>query len=294
MSFRGQRDLVAKRHAYPALTQELHYQASVAIARMAVDGCSSRDDLLAAAAPLTEAGTDSARQRAGPAIMTRLAFGRRQHVEPTGLHHLLAALPEPAGRQLLTYVVASSEPMLAALASELLYVHFVEHGAPEGFTAEEFSAINANGLFEVTGAVTHAGVSAYARRRWQIKNPSPTRRALRLLRKGGILGATWIARSGHRCLGYFPVLGLPSAACFAYALYSMQEEARYVRLDRLRAGLFVRLFLLRPVAVDYLIERAGRLGLVDQIQAGVVNLPFGSLEDATAAILEAHDTESTH
>ena len=83
---------MAESHAYPALTQELHYQASVAIARMAVDGCSSRDELLAAAVPLTEASTDSARRRAGPAIMTRLAFGRRRHVEPTGLHHLLAAL----------------------------------------------------------------------------------------------------------------------------------------------------------------------------------------------------------
>ncbi len=279
---------MAKRHAYPALGQELHYRASFKIARMLVGGCSSRDELLAATAPLTDARTESARRRAGTAIMTRLGLGRRRRVEPGSLHRVLAGLSEPAGRQLLTYVVASTEPMLAALAREVLYPYFVEHRAPEGFAAEEFSAINANGLFEVAGAITHAGVSAYARRCWRIKAPSPTRRALRLLRKGGVLGAAWIARSSRRCLGYFPILGLPDIACFAYALYSMRDEARYVRLDRLRAGLFVRLFLLRPVAVDYLIERAAELGLVNQTESGVADLAFGSLDDATGAILRAH------
>jgi hypothetical protein len=220
--------------------------------------------------------------------MTRLGLGRRRHVEPGGLHRILAGLSEPAGRQLLAYVVASTEPMLAALAREVLYPHFVEHEAPAGFAAEEFSAINANGLFEVAGAITHAGVSAYARRCWRVKDPSPTRRALRLLRKGGILGATWIARSSRRCLGYFPIIGLPDNACFAYALYSMRDQARYVRLDRLRAGLFVRLFLLRPVAVDYLIERAEELGLVDPTESGVVDLAFECLDDAAETILQAH------
>lgn len=279
---------MAKRHAYPALGQELHYRASFKIARLLVGGCLSRDDLLAAAAPLTDAGTDSARHRAASTIMTRLGLGRRRHLAPGSLHRILATLSEPAGRQLLTYVVALAEPMLAALAREVLHPYFVEHEVPAGFTAEEFSAINANGLFEVAGAVTHAGVAAYAQRCWRIKDPSATRRALRLLRKGGVLGATWIARSSRRCLGYFPVLGLPDVACFAYALYSMRDEARYVRLDRLRAGLFVRLFLLRPVAVDYLIDRAEELGLVDQTQAGVVELPFASLDEATGAILKAH------
>jgi hypothetical protein len=241
---------------------------------------------------LVEANTDSGRRRASAAVMTRLGLGRRRHVEATALHQILAALPEPAGRQLLTYVVATSEPMLAALAGEVLYPHFVERTAPQGFTTEEFSAINANGLFEIAGAVTHAGVSAYARRRWRLNDPSPTRRALRLLRKGGILGATWIARSGRHCLGYFPILGLPDIACFAYALYSMRAESQYVRLDRLRAGLFVRLFLLRPVAVDYLIEQADRLGLVAETESGLATLAFGSLEHAAVAILGAHHAGS--
>jgi hypothetical protein len=260
---------------------------------MLVDGCSDRDRLLGAAAPLSEATTKSAHHRASTAIMTRLGLGRRRHVEAGSLHRILAALSEPAGRQLLAYVVARNEPMLAALAREVLYPHFVEHAAPQGFTAEEFSAINANGLFEVAGAVTHAGVAAYARRCWRIRDPSSTRRALRLLRKGGVLAATWIARGSRRCLGYFPIVGLPDIACFTYALYPMRDEAHYVRLDRLRAGLFVHLFLLRPVAVDYLIERAEELGLVQQTRPGLVDLSFASLEEATGAILQAHRAGTT-
>ena len=270
---------------YPVLTQELHYEAAVEIARRLVAGESYRDGLLAAAAPLTEAATARGTRRAAAAVMTRLGLGRRRRVRASGLHRLLGSLPEPAGRQLWTYVVAAHEPMLAAVAGEVLYPYFVECQTPKGFAAEEFSVINANGLFEVAGAITHAAVAAYGERRWGIVDPAPTGRALRLLRKGGILGATWLSRPSARCLGYFPMGGLPDLACLGQAMFSMSGHGRHVRLDRLRAGLFVHLFLLRPVAVDFLLEQAMDLGLVDEPRGGVAPLRFGSLDEAAEVII---------
>ncbi len=277
--------LVARTPTYPVLTQELHYEAAVEVARRLVAGESQRDALLAAAAPLTEGTTAGGTRRAAAAVMTRLGLGRRRRPRPSGLHRLLAALSDHAGRQLWTYVVATREPMLAAVAGEVLYPYFVECQTPRSFAAEEFSTINANGLFEVAGAITHAAVAAHARRRWGIADVAPTGRALRLLRKGGILEATWLRRSNARCLGYFPVGGLPDLGCLAHAMYSAAGHTGHVRLDRLRAGLLVHLFLLRPIAVDFLVEQAIALGLVDEPRRGVAALRFGSFDDAVDTIM---------
>jgi len=204
---------------------------------------------------------------------------------------LLVELPEAVGRQLLVYVVALRERLLAAIAEEVLYPYFVCHRVPSVMTAEEFRAINANGLFEVAGGITHAAVAEYARRRWGITDPSVTGRALRVLRKGGIIASAWMSRQGRRCLGYFPIIGCPDLACFTYALYAVHAEEGRVRLDRLRAGVFSRLFLLRPLAIDFLLERARGLGLITNGHSGLAELTYPSLEDAVKALLDAHRME---
>ena len=270
---------MARTETYPVLTQELHYRAAVEVARRLCEGESEREALLTEAARLTEATTADGRRRAAAAVMTRLGLGRRRRVSAAGLHRLLTALPERTGRRVWTYVVAQAEPMLAAVAREALYPYFVQNRTPKGFTAEEFSAINANGLFEVAGAMTHGAVAAYAERAWGIAEPGPTGRALRILRKGGILAAAWLSRRRARCLGFFPVGGVPDVACLAYALHSLREHGDRVRLDRIRAGLFVHLFLLRPIAVDYLLERAQGLGLIGRPRRGVAALAFGALDE---------------
>ena len=272
----------------PPLAHELHYEASVCAARLLCGGETSRAVLLEAVAPLTGARTAGARRRAAAAVLSRLGLGRRRQVGPTGLHRILAKLAEPAGRQLLAYVIALGEPMLAGLASGLLHPYLVDRQTPAGMTTEEFSAVNANGLFEVAGAITHAAVARYARHRWGQRDPSPTQRGLRVLRQAGILGSAWMARSAGRCLGYFPIVGLPDPACFAYALYAVHADHGQLRVDRVRAGLFVRLFLLRPIAVDYLLEEARRGGLIVEARSEIARLVYPSLEDAVAAILHAH------
>jgi hypothetical protein len=281
-----------RRETCPALTQELHYEAAREVSRRLCQGEEAREALLAEAAPLTEARADTGRRRAAAAVLTRLGLGRRRRVRAAGLHRLLASLDERASRQLWAYVVASCEPMLAGIAREVLYPYFVQCRPPEGFAAEEFSAINANGLFEVAGAVTHAAVGAFARRRWGISDPAPTGRALRLLRRGGVLEAAWVSRSSARCLGYFPGGGLPDPACLAYAIYSTHGQGGRVRVDRLRAGLFVHLFLLRPIAVDFLLERAIEQGWVGRPEAGVAALTYASLDAAVEALVLAQPPEA--
>lgn len=275
----------------PGLAQELHYEASVRVAQLLRDGETRRDALLAAAAACAEAHTPAAAERAAAAVLSRLGIGRRRITAASGLHHLLARLDERAGRQLLTYVVALREPVLAAIVTEVLFPYFMERATPPGMSTEEFSTVNANGLFEVAGAITHAAVAAYARRRFGVQDESVTRRALRVLGKGGLLASAWMSRASARCLGHFPVGGLPDIGCFAYALYAVYGDDGHVRVDRLRAGLFVRLFLLRPIAVDYLLERARRCGLVADARSEIARLPYGSLEAAVAPILHAHRME---
>ena len=276
----------------PALAQELHYEASVCVARLLCEGTNDRHDLLAAAAPLTDASTEAARHKAAAAVLTRLGIGRRRHATPTGLHRLLVGLDERASRELLTYVVAEREPLLAGLVTEVLYPYFVDRATPRGMSSEEFSAVNANGLFEVAGAITHAALAEYARRRWRVRDLSATRRALRVLRKGGVLASAWMSRSQSRCLGHFPAIGLPAGAVFAYALHAVYGEGDHVRVDRLRAGLFVRLFLLRPIAVDYLLEQAFRDGLLENARSEIARLTHRSLEEAIEPILHAHRMET--
>ena len=275
----------------PALAQELHHEAAVHVARLLCDGTTDRHDLLAAAAPLADANTGAARRRAAATVLTRLGIGRRRHAAPTGLHRLLVGVDERASRELLTYIVAAREPMLAGLVTEVLYPYFVERATPRGMTTEEFSAVNANGLFEVAGAITHAAVAEYARRRWRIGDLSATRRALRVLRKGGLFASAWMSRSQGRCLGHFPITGMPAGAVFAYALYAVYGDGDHVRVDRLRAGLFVRLFMLRPIAVDYLLEQAFRHGLLGNARSEIARLTYRSLEEAVEPILHAHRME---
>jgi hypothetical protein len=282
---------VTQSQGCPALAQELHYRASVHVASLLCAGETDREALLTAAAPLTDARTEGARRKAAATVLSRLGLGRRRHVEARGLHRLLAELAELAGRQLLAYVVATREPLLAGLVNEVLYPYLLDRKTPGGMTTEEFSAANANGLFEVAGAITHGAVAEYARRRWDIEDRSATRRALRVLRKGGILGAAWMSRPGGRCYGYFPVIGLPDIACFAYALYAVHGDAGHVRLDRLRAGLFVRLFMLRPIAVDYLLERTHRSRLIVDARSEIARLPYRTLDEAVESILHAHRME---
>ncbi|MGQ9731621.1 MAG: hypothetical protein ACUVX8_10160 [Candidatus Zipacnadales bacterium] len=270
------------------LSQELHYRASVHAARLLCQRDMPREALLEEIAPLTETRMVSARRRAAAAVLSRLGLGRQHQLVASGLHRLLAELDEDAGRQLLTYVVACREPLLAGVARGVLYPYFVERRVPEGLSVEEFSAANANGLFEIAGALTHAAVAAYAQRQWGITDSSVTGRALRVLRKGGLLAAAWMSRSTGRCLGYFPRLTLPDIACFAYSLYSAPSDTGYLRLDRLRAGLMVRLFMLRPIAVDFLLDESRRLGLIEDDRSEIAKLPFRSLEAALDAILEAH------
>jgi hypothetical protein len=274
--------------ACPPISQELNYRASVRVADLLCGGVNDREALLAEALPLVEAHRADSRRRAAASVLTRLGLGRFRHPRATGLHRLLLGLREPAGCQLLTYVVALREPLLAAVATEVLYPYFVNRETPARLSREEFSAANANGLFEVAGAITPAAVAEYVRRRRRVADPSASRRVLRILRKGGLLGAAWMTRSVGRCLGYFPTIGLPDLACFAYALHAVHGDGDHVRLDRVRAGLFVRLFMLRPIAVDFLLERAAETGLIDNARSGIARLTPPSLDEAVAAMLEAH------
>ncbi|MBM3497425.1 MAG: hypothetical protein FJX74_02035 [Armatimonadetes bacterium] len=275
----------------PALAQELHSGASLRVAELLCGGETDRGRLLEAAAALTEGRTPTARRRAAATVLTRLGVGRRRMARPLGLHRLLVGLDLRAARQLLTYVVALREPMLAGIVDEVLHPYFTERATPRGMTTEEFSAVNANGLFEVAGAITHAAVAEFVRRRYALRDASATRRALRVLGKGGILGSAWMSRASGRCRGHFPVIGLPDIACFAYALHAVYADEGRVRVDRVRAGLFVRLFLLRPIAVDYLLARAHEHGLVRNPRSEIAELPYASLEEAVEPILHAHRME---
>ncbi len=192
-------------------------------------------------------------------------------------------------RHLIVYAVAADEPLVMAIADEVFYRRFVLGRAPEGFTEREFNAINTGKLLETDQVVTHRLVDEYARRAWGLKDETSTQCALRILREGGALAATWIARGEARCLAYFPSHQGPSWRVFAYALWDEFASHGRTALPRayLRSMRLARLFSLSGPTVDALAERAATEGfgsIAGRRSGGRFVVAHDSVEDATEAL----------
>jgi hypothetical protein len=227
-----------------------------------------------------------ARRQIAHAVVRRL-FGRvRGSIQARPVHRLLLRLGEASRRHLLLYLAAEREPLLGALAHEVLYPYLVLEQPPAGVTVGEFQAANTGQLFAEDRVITHAFVEQYAARRWRIRRPATTRTALRMFRDGALLEATWVEGPKRARLGYFESAYGIAWPVFAYALYQELErepQGQGWAADRLLNSDFVNLFLIPRVRVQALLTECRERALVqkDPRTSGYLDL---CLPDTAAAV----------
>jgi len=242
----------------------LRFTEAVQAATMAAAGCSREEVVEKLTAGLAAPDVDHARRVAGTISRRVLCDAEADEDEVLcPLSTVVAAAGRRIdARHLLLYATARHEPLVMAVASELFYRRFVLGEALAEMSDREYATFNTGKLFETDDVVTHRLVNEYARRRWHLDDPSSIQCALRILREGGALGATWISRDETRCLGYFPTHRGPSWRVFVYAL--LEEFAargrRSVPRAHLRTMAMARVFCLRGPAVDVLAGEAAEHG----------------------------------
>jgi len=213
--------------------------------------------------PEIAAGDEQSARRTAWALTRRVVPARADDTSALPLHRLILSAGRTLdSRHLLLYTVACDEPLVMAIAEEVFYRRFVLGRTPEGFTEREFHAINTGKLIETDQVITHRFVDEYAGRVWGLNDRASTQCALRILREGGALAATWMAREEARCLGYFPSHRGPSWRVFTYALWEelASRGRRAVPRAHLRSMRLARLFSLPGPVVEVLAERAAAEG----------------------------------
>lgn len=254
------------------------------------DECERAEELCEALRQEQTSRPHAARVRAARAIVRRL-YGRvRGGLESRPVHALLRYLDPVARRHALLHLTAEREPLLTAVAAEVLHPYFVLQGYPGAMSAEEFRAVNTGQLFTEDRLITHAFLQRFAAQRWRLRRPASTRAALRIMRDAAVLDAAWIPGSRRRRLGYFESAHGLDWPVFAYALYrELEREGAGGRwaVDRLLNADFVKLFLTPRVRVQALVGECQRRGLVRRQQPvrGHLELALPSTDAAVAHIL---------
>lgn len=265
----------------------LHFAETVAAAEI-VAADAPRPEIVKRIAASIGVPDERQRRRIAGTILRRLT--RKDEERPTAL----AKIVDAAGltldaRHLLLYATARQERLVMAIASELFYRRFVLGQSPEGISERDFAAINTGKLLDTDPVITHRLVDEYARRRWGLDDAASTQCALRILREGGALGATWIARGGTRCLGYFPGHRGPSWRVFVYAFWEefASRGRRRVPRAHLRSMALARMFCLHGPNVDVLAEQAAGEGfcrIEGRRSGGPVAAAHESFEAAATAL----------
>jgi len=284
------------RSAVGSVREGLHFGEAVTAAELAAGGAglSAVVDLVA---PLVPAPDEERRRRIASTVVRRVMCdcatrgdGPDCEERPCLLPRVVAAAGRTLdSRHLLLYATARRERLVMTVAAEVFYRRFVLGRPPEGITERDFAAINTGKLLETDEIVTHRLVDEHARRRWGLDDRASTQCALRILREGGALGATWVTRGGGRCLGYFPSHRGPSRRVFAYALWEefASRGRRTVPRAHLRTMALAHLFCLRGPAVDVLAERAAEEGLcaIDgRRSGGPISVVHDSFAEAMGAL----------
>jgi len=268
----------------------LHFAEAVAAAELLAAGC-AREDIVARVAALVPAPDDERRRRVASALVHRLQIDcQARDAAPCPLVDLLAAAGRTLdARHLLLHATARREQLVMAIAAEVFFPSFVLGRPPEGLSERDFAALNTGRLLETDEVITHRLVDEYARRRWGLGDAASTQTAMRILREGGALAATWLERGDGRCLGYFPSHRGPSWRVFVYAFWEefASRGRRTVPRAHLRSLALAHLFCLPGPVVEALGERAAEEGFcaIDgRRSGGPISVMHASFAEAAAEL----------
>ncbi|HUT73287.1 MAG TPA: hypothetical protein VM221_00445 [Armatimonadota bacterium] len=251
------------RQSFAAFGQELYPEDAARALCLALE-METRAELharIAAGLPQASAKT---RGRIADKLIQRLIAVERGKVIVSPFVRLAAGLRDPQARtELIYYRTARTDTIIAAIAAEIFYPHFVHGRPPRGFSPVHFRAANTGALFDYDRVITRPFISTYARRAWDFHSEPTLTRALRVLREAGLIevlpGAPGARRPSFTVAPH--TLRLPT---FAFCLYEEFAARRSpaLALDQIQNADFARTFILRPVEVTALTEEARRRKLV--------------------------------
>jgi hypothetical protein len=262
-------------------------------------------ETLKAAAILTEAGlhrgvtelvaptldhrSAKTRRRIAAKLVQRLAAGAREPQDRAQFVRLVAGINDTAARrELVYYGVTRADPLVGAIAGEVLYPALVDRTTPQGARQEDMAPHRAGLLLTVEPVVPLDFLLTYAADRWHYRSRRSILLALRILRQVGIARSFRLRGAS----GAVEAIALSphdlSLAAFIWCF--MDEFGRTVpapTVDRVQRSAFARAFIVPPALVDARLEQAeDQRFLRTRVMAGARRVvPAMSLEQSVTRLL---------
>ncbi len=183
---------------------------------------------------------------------------------------LLSSLPDTQARcELVYYAAARADPLIGAIAQDLLYPYFIEDRIPPPYSEDEFIMANAGLLLAPEPILTTGCVADYARRAWGFESERTICLALRILRQAGILFSAPLLGERGRVHAYTLAPHSLSLPALLWGLYDeFGQESLAPAWDQVVRARFARLFVVPPSVVTSRLWEAERAGMVGFWSAG--------------------------
>ncbi len=242
--------------------QELYLRETIEAARL-LDNIGTAPGAVHEIAALLTQPSAITRERLATKILQRLraAAGGRDRL--ASFVRLLARTEDSeARRELVLYGVSVADPIVGAIASEILYPFFVEELPPPGSLPEDASPQRDGLLLTVEPVVTMRFILDYARRRWQYHSARSVRLAMRILHRGGVVLPQRLRASSRSIAGYVLAPHGISFPAFVWCLVAEFHASAPPTEAMVLSARFVRNLVVPPSVVHARLNQCEREGFV--------------------------------
>lgn len=248
---------------FPTFGQELYLRETVMAAKLLAELGLGRGASEAVAERLSHPSPKT-RERIAAKLVQRLISGASRADAAPHFVRLVAGLQDAtARRELIYYATTRADPLVGAIARDILHTVLLDRATPAGARREELEPHRTGLLLTVEPVVSMRFVLDYAARVWGFTSRRSVLLALRILRQAGITrtqrlrGAaglvTAVALAPHG-------ISLPTFVwCF------MDEFGSAVpapTVDRIERSSFARTLVVSTAAVDARLDEAEQEGFV--------------------------------
>ena len=274
---------------FPTFGQELHLRDAIKAATMLADVGLHRgvSEIVAASLDHPSAGT---RSRIAAKLVQRLRSGAASPEDRQHFLRLIVGMADMSVRRdLIYYATARADPLVGAVAAEVLYPILIETRPPQGARPDELAPHQAGLLLTVEPIVPMGFLLKYAAREWRYGSRRSLLLALRILRQVGITRTVRIRGAS----GALEAIALaPHDLSFAAFVWCFMDEfARSVPAatpDRIERSRFARIFVVPPSLIDARLDQADRQGyLRTRVMAGARRVvPALTIGEAVERIMQ--------
>lgn len=249
--------------AFPTFGQELYLRETIGAAALLMDIGLRRGASEIVAASLSHRSAKT-RARIAAKLAQRLRAGAASPEDRPHFLRLISNIGDMSVRRdLVYYATTRADPLVGAVAAELLYPVLIEGGTPNGALHDELALHQSGLLLTVEPIVPMEFLIRYAAREWRCVSRRSLLLALRILRQVGI--ARTVRMRGAS--GTVDAVGIAphdlSPAAFVWCF--MDEFSRSVpaaTADRVERSRFARVFVVPPALIDVRLDQAEREGFL--------------------------------